>query len=394
MKLRRSGSQKRLLPALTRAVAMAVLPVILFSSVSCNSPTTKEPLKLGFIGSLSGKFATMGVTARDGAILAVEELNSTGGICGRAVELIIKDDAGDPSSAVTQVNTLSDLGVRYLIGPLTSSSGAAILPVINQKGILTISPTTTSAALADKKDLFIKFSPNATQYGKMIGMEAHNQAGYEGSPVAVYDSRNERFCTSFMEGLDKSYRDVGRSEIPRIAFNSSKQVSYRELAMKILELSPSDVVFCSSSLDTAVISQHLKRGDPGIELYSTEWAISPSLVESGGKCVEGLIFYSVMDFSDRSQNNQDFRNSYKNRFGTDPTLAAMSYYETVNVLSETFNADCRVSDPVSMVKTITGMDLFSGVQRDFRFDREGDAIIPLMKHVIRDGQFIRIPDSE
>jgi len=363
-------------------------------SGACKPPGHKANLKMGFIGSLSGKFATMGVTARDGAVLAVEELNSADGICGQHVELIIKDDAGDPSLAVTQVNSLFDLGVRYLIGPLTSASGAAILPVINQKGILTISPTTTSEALADKKDLFIKFSPNANQYGKMIGMEAHNQAGYEGSPVAVYDSRNEKFCTSFMEGLDKSYVDVGRSKISRIAFNSSKQVSYRELAREILELSPSDVVFCSSSLDTAVISQHLKRGDPDIDLYSTEWAISPSLVENGGEFVEGLTFYSVMDFSDMSRKNQDFRSSYKSRFGTDPTLAAMSYYETVNVLSEAFNNDCGTTEPQSLVETITRAKSFNGVQRDFRFDREGDALIPLMKHVIRNGRFTRTPDSE
>ena len=68
----------------------------------------------------------------------------------------------------------------------------------------------------------------------------------------------------------------------------------------------------------------------------------------------------------------------------------MSYYETVQIFAMAIQSDCSVSDPESLRTTIVEMEKFSGIQRDFRFDKHGDAIIPLMKHVIRDSTFRRV----
>lgn len=98
-----------------------------------------------------------------------------------------------------------------------------------------------------------------------------------------------------------------------------------------------------------------------------------------------------MNFSDSSKEYESFRDSYRDRFGSEPTLAAMNYYETVDILKEAFRKDCSVKNPASLVDAIISRDNYHGLQRDFRFDPEGDALLPLMKHTIGNGGFVKAP---
>jgi ABC-type branched-subunit amino acid transport system substrate-binding protein len=208
--------------------------------------------------------------------------------------------------------------------------------------------------------------------------------------LVIDDTGNPVFCKSFISGIEKALQDTDGKDTVRLSFDSSNQPSFRELASRGLALEAEAVVFCSSSIDTAVLSQHLKLGDPGLDLYSAEWAVSANLLENGGEFVEGLSFYSVMNHSDDSETFNVFRDRYRQRFGIVPNLAAMNYYETVNVLSEALSQDCSVTEPSALLETIVTTGMFQGVQRGFHFDKEGDAVVPLMKHLIKEGKFVRI----
>ena len=74
--------------------------------------TEPDDIRIGFIGSISGKYGTLGSTARDGAVLAVEEINASGGIKGHRVELVILDDEGDPQKAAAHAEQLADEGIE------------------------------------------------------------------------------------------------------------------------------------------------------------------------------------------------------------------------------------------------------------------------------------------
>jgi branched-chain amino acid transport system substrate-binding protein len=68
----------------------------------------KEPIKVGFVGGLTGRLSDLGSGGRNGVMLAVEEINNAGGISGRPVELITKDDKQDPEVAVKVDKELID----------------------------------------------------------------------------------------------------------------------------------------------------------------------------------------------------------------------------------------------------------------------------------------------
>ncbi|MCZ7526634.1 MAG: ABC transporter substrate-binding protein [Acidimicrobiia bacterium] len=87
-----------------------------------------DPVKAGASLSISGPAADIGALAQDGAEMAIEDINAEGGILGRCVELVLRDDTGDPTRAAQVMRELVDQEeVDFVVGPFLSSPiGAAI----------------------------------------------------------------------------------------------------------------------------------------------------------------------------------------------------------------------------------------------------------------------------
>ena len=91
---------------------------------ACSPP---PPIKIGFIGGLTDRNSDNGQSGLNGVILAVEQFNRAGGVDGRLVELLPKDDAQDKAVAAKSSEELVAAQVEAVVGPFTSSSREAFL---------------------------------------------------------------------------------------------------------------------------------------------------------------------------------------------------------------------------------------------------------------------------
>jgi branched-chain amino acid transport system substrate-binding protein len=95
-----------------------------------------QPIKVGWLSSLTGPLSSAAIAENQGVQLAVEEINKAGGINGRPIELLTRDTAGDPTKAVNFAQQLafSDK-VHVVIGPVNSGEGLASTPILARAGI-------------------------------------------------------------------------------------------------------------------------------------------------------------------------------------------------------------------------------------------------------------------
>mgnify|MGYP003341188677 CR=1 FL=1 len=95
-----------------------------------------QPIKVGWLSSLTGPLSSAALAENQGVQLAVEEINKAGGILGRPIELLTRDTAGDPTQAVNFAQQLafSDK-VQFVIGPVNSGEGLAATPIIARAGV-------------------------------------------------------------------------------------------------------------------------------------------------------------------------------------------------------------------------------------------------------------------
>ena len=126
---------------------------------ACSKP---EPIKIGFVAGLTGRVADLGTSSLNGAVLAVEQCNAAGGVAGRPVELIVRDDGQNSGAARQAVKELIDAKVEAIVGHVTSSMSMASITQANEAKLVMISPTVTTAELSGKDDYFFRVL-NATR---------------------------------------------------------------------------------------------------------------------------------------------------------------------------------------------------------------------------------------
>jgi branched-chain amino acid transport system substrate-binding protein len=111
------------------------------------------PIKIGLLQPLSGSVSAAGIAVRDGAEIALDEVNEQGGINGRQLELVIEDDQNDPAVCTSAANkVITRDQVVGVIGGWGSSCTLAIIPVIERQKLPLLVETSSSFAITDPNE--------------------------------------------------------------------------------------------------------------------------------------------------------------------------------------------------------------------------------------------------
>lgn len=124
------------------------------------APSTPDDgvLTVGALLALSGPGAPFGTAARTAVELAVNEINANGGVGGRPVRLVIRDEGADGDTASRAVDELLRVGTDVVVGPMSSLVTPIVLPALVEGGVVACSPTATAASLDSFPDdgLFVR----------------------------------------------------------------------------------------------------------------------------------------------------------------------------------------------------------------------------------------------
>jgi len=138
-KLNRAG-----LAAIAAATALLVAPV--------HAQQAKPPIKIGFLNLLSGVSAELGAGMAPGVKLAMDEINAAGGVNGRKLEIVTRDEQLKPDVAVALARELITAEkVDVLLGPLGSNTALAVSEVARENKILNFSPSASADAITGAK---------------------------------------------------------------------------------------------------------------------------------------------------------------------------------------------------------------------------------------------------
>ena len=120
---------------LKKFICFAVLMVLLMGMVAGCGTKKAETVKIGFIGPLTGGNAAIGIGLKNSAELAVKQANESGKYKTK-FELVVADDGGDPSTAVSAANKLiADKGVVAVFGHFNSGAALATVPIFHKNGM-------------------------------------------------------------------------------------------------------------------------------------------------------------------------------------------------------------------------------------------------------------------
>src|SRR5919198_111319 len=154
-----------------------------------NAQDVPPYIVLGINLPFTGADAADATNIRDGALMAIEEINARGGIAGQiTIEPIIKDDgtvaAGqyDPAQAATNTKQfVADPNVVAVVGPQMSGSGKAMSPIASDASLMLITPSSTNPDITDPK-----FASQYRPKGKAVYFRTVTTDAFQGPNMANY----------------------------------------------------------------------------------------------------------------------------------------------------------------------------------------------------------------
>jgi branched-chain amino acid transport system substrate-binding protein len=374
-----NGARSRT-PKLVAHLLIFISAAVLFSS-GC---AEKEPITLGFVGGLSGRVSDLGGPARNGMLLAVEEVNEQGGINSKPVQTIIKDDKQNAQQAITAVKELIDSNVDAIIGPVTSSMAVQVAPLATENKTLMMGVTVTTNELTGKDDYFLRsLAPTALHAGEVADY-LYNKKNIR-SFSAAYDISNKAYSYGWVKDFEKRISELGGKSLAIHEFSSGKPEALVPLAKALVEPKPDIVLFVTNSVDAALLAKLVRVEAPDVLLGTSEWAGTERLIELGGRFIEGAYVPQYLDRESQDPEFVAFRNKFLTRFNHEPGFPGMvSYNATKVVLTALKNGANKATIKDAIIK----QKHFTGIQSDINFDQNGDVKSKTFITQVQGGRFV------
>lgn len=337
------------------------------SSPAASGSPSGDPIKIGFPADLSSTYAYYDVPMKEGAQMAVDEINEKGGVLGRPLELSVVDQRNDPAESSKVTQQLIDDGSVYLIGTTGDTVSAqgqlacgANIPISTGDG-------TSPVLVNDMGPCAYQLLMNDTVQGATVADYALKQ-GYKtaltlGSPEYPYTAN-----------LPKYFKEIFTAGGGKVVAEENYQIGsgdFSAVVTKIANVKPApDVIFTPIfPPDTQVFMKQLRDAGVTIPLLSTDGNLDPSLADAGAKAINGMVYSASVCPADADPKIADFFASYKKRFGKDPSsvVAALGYDE-INILANVISAG-NSADPAAIIEGLKSVD-YEGVTGKVVMDPE------------------------
>lgn len=333
-----------------------------------------ETITIGTTGPLTGGAASYGISVKQGAEIAIEEINKAGGVKlgdkSYNLALQFEDDEASEEKAVTAYNTLLDKKVDVIMGAVTSGSSLAIADLTKKDNLLQLTPSGSAAGITANDNVFRLCFTDPLQ-GKMIADYVVNQ-GYES--VAVLYNNADEYSTGVYEAFKDELTESGNADL--LVAEESFVTGDVEFSSQLTKIKATDakLIFVPAYYEAAAyIAKQVK--DLGVEadiVGSDGWdGVLGQVTDTS--VLDGIVFLTPFYPSDPNQNVQSFVKAYKEKYNNAvPDQFAADSYDSVYVLKAAFEK-AQSKDTEALIKAMTEINV-DGLTGNISFDVSGDPI--------------------
>ena len=368
------GNKKTLAGIIVVVLAVVVIGVIWGIK---NNTGSGDTITIGAILPLTGSAAPYGQNAKNGIELALSEINSSGGIDGKSINVIYEDSKTEPKEAVSALQKLynSD-GIRYIIGDINSTGLLAMAPIAENNKILLLSPGASNPKISDAGEYIFRNWHSDALEGQIDAEYAYNNLGWKSSAVLYVNA-------AYGAGLAGTYNEVFTrvggdvlvyEAYPQDATNMREQIS------KIITAKPDGLYLPGWPKEMAVALKQLKELGSTIPILSAQGFDDPSILRLAGDAAEGVIFSVPEQPDPNDETVKTFMESYSSMYGVEPGVCSAAGYDALHIYASAI--DEVGDDPVKVQKFMAELKDFEGADGPITFDEYGDLLKPFaFKHV-------------
>ncbi|NCD07886.1 MAG: ABC transporter substrate-binding protein [Negativicutes bacterium] len=370
--------------------SLAIASILVASLVSgCGTKEDKD-IKIGMVYELTGNTASYGTSAANGAKLAFKEINASGGVLGKQIEVITADNKGEPSeSANAMSKVISQNKVVAVTGFTVSSCGIAASAVAEASKIPFVAAATVNPKVTvDERTGKVKdYTFRACFIDSFQGTVGANFAlkGLKANKTAIMTDSSSDYSKGLTEIFRSTYVKAGGKIVAEESYLQKDQ-DYKPILTKIKAQNPDLLYIPGYYEDVGKIIKQARELGMTIPVLGADAWDSPVLVEMGGaQALNNTYFTNFYSIEDKNPVSNAFVEAYKKEYGQTPdSMAAMGYDATKLLVDAIKRANS--TDAKKIREALAATKNFSSVSGEMSLNEKHDAVRGVVIIELKDGK--------
>ena len=314
-----------------RMILVLAAVLLLVPAASCK-PAPPEEIKIGAVMDITGPLSGIGSIIRDGAVLAVKQINETGGIDGKQVKLIVEDGATDTTKGFEAVKKLVEVdGCKVIIGPMMSPAVIASGPYVAERQVVIVSPSATSPEITDqewRQFVFRTCTSDVLQGAAMAQLIL--EGGYKRVATFVVDN-------SYGVGIEEVAKEklAGKAEVvASVRYDLAKLDYFTELQI-IKDKNPDVIIHVGYHDDAQIVyKQALQLGLDSAQWIASEGVYAEYTLEmpEAAEFMEKAVIGTRPTAPEGLAAFDELAAAYQAEFGIPPGVYVDTVYDATNMV--------------------------------------------------------------
>lgn len=331
----------------------------------------EDTIKIGGISPLTGAAAVYGLDIQAGVDYAVEEINANGGILGKQIQFIWRDDQHDPATSINMYNQLVDEGIVALVGPVTTAPTIAVFDVAAKDGLPCITASASAYEVTNAgNNVFRACFLDPYQAG-IAAQYAVETLGAQSVGI-IYDNAND-YTLGLYEAFIAKAEELGL-EVVAVEVGVAGQADYSAQIGKIADAEPDVIYAAEYAQEIAIMLPQMF--DAGLDETAIIGPDGFSGVDSQiGENVELLancVYTSAFTLDSTDPIAVAFIEGFTAKTGSAPALFNALGYDAMKLMAQAIN-EAGTTDKEAVVAAMDAIS-FDGCTGHITFDDHNDPI--------------------
>lgn len=302
------------------------------SNSGSSSKKDADKYYIGGIGPTTGATAIYGTAVKNGAQLAVDEINAAGGINGKQIEYRFEDDQNDAEKSVNAYNTLKDWGMQMLVGTTTTAPCIAVAGKTASDNMFQITPSASAPDVLSSGNGNI-FQVCFTDPNQGIASAQYIAENKLAKKIGIIYDSSDVYSSGIEEKFEAEAKDKGLQIVSKAAFTADSKTDFGTQLQKAKDAG-ADLLFLPIYYQEASII--LKQADTmgyKPKFFGVDGMDGILTVENfDTKLAEGVMLLTPFAADAKDKAVQNFVKTYKEKYKDTPNQFAADSYDAVYAL--------------------------------------------------------------
>ena len=344
------------------------------STTTTSSGGSTSEVFLAYVGPLTGDAANLGINIRNGAKTAIDAYNKKGG----KVKVTLKefDTKGDPAQATTVKDSyINDKSIIGIIGPAFSGETKAVIPSLDEAGLVMISASATNTLLPDVK-------PGTKVFHRVIADDAFQGKGIgdyivdtlKGAAIVVVDDNSE-YGKGLGDDTTKAIVAKGKTVAKRLSVDPKAQ-DFSAAVNDAKAANPDVIMYAGYYQEAGRLKKQLTDGGVKGTFISGDGSLDPGFVTAAGTAGEGALLSCPCNLAVEASPGAlgQFYKDYKATNNAEPGTYSPEAFDVASIYLK--GIDAGNTDRAKMLTFVNSLGSYVGVSKTIEFETTGNIKTP------------------